>query len=94
MFFGLPVFRGSVRSNLQGCFDILFFLGFVLRPFSLVILLFQLFKRLIFLILLRPTLWVFFYSDFLSGSVLSSTPYIGLPCLLRMHAIDSCVGDT
>ena len=30
---------------------------------------------------------------FLSGSVLSSTPYIGLLCLLRMHAINSCVGD-
>ena len=32
--------------------------------------------------------------SFLSGSVLSSTPYIGLLCLLRMHAINSCVGDT
>ena len=29
-----------------------------------------------------------------SGSVLSSTPYIGLLCLPRMHAINSCVGDT
>ena len=24
----------------------------------------------------------------------SSTPYIGLLCFLRMHAINSCVGDT
>ena len=29
----------------------------------------------------------------LSGSVLFSTPYIGLLCLLRMHAINSCLGD-
>ena len=35
----------------------------------------------------------FFLSFFLSGSVLSNTPYIGLLCLLRMHAINSCVGD-
>ena len=47
-----------------------------------------------FLILLRAFSWVFFYCAFLSGSVLSSTPYIGLFCLLRMHAINSCVGDT
>ena len=39
--------------------------------------------------------WVFFYRAFLlSGSVLFSTPYIGLLCFLRMHAINSCVGDT
>ena len=31
--------------------------------------------------------------EFLSGSVLSATPYIGLLCLLRMHAVNSCVGD-
>ena len=31
---------------------------------------------------------------FLSGSVLCSTPYIGLLCLLRMHALNSCEGDT
>ena len=35
-FLGLPVFRGSVLSNLQGSFDILSsFFGFILRPFSL-----------------------------------------------------------
>ena len=40
-------------------------------------------------------MWVFFYRAFhLSGSVLSSTPYIGLLCLLRVHTINSCVGDT
>ena len=40
-------------------------------------------------------LFFFFFSFFLfSGSVLSNTPYIGLLCLLRMHAINSCVGDT
>ena len=27
-------------------------------------------------------------------SVLSSTSYIGLLCLLKMHAINSCVGGT
>ena len=37
---------------------------------------------------------VFFYRAFLSGSVLSSTPYVGLLCLLRLHALNSCVGDT
>ena len=47
-----------------------------------------------FLILLRAFSWVYFYRAFLSGSVLSSTPYIGLLCLLRMHVINSCVGDT
>jgi len=40
-----------------------------------------------------PISWVFFYRAVLSGSVLSSTPFIGLLCLLRMHAINSCVGD-
>ena len=33
MFFGLPVFRGFVLTNFQGCFDILSsFFGLVLRP--------------------------------------------------------------
>ena len=41
------------------------------------------------------SLRVFFYRAFLlSGSLLSSTPCIGLLCLLRMHAINSCVNDT
>ena len=36
LFIDLRVFRGSVLSNLQGCFDILSsFFGFVLRPFYL-----------------------------------------------------------
>ena len=35
-----------------------------------------------------------FFSSLFSGSILSNTPYIGLLCLLRMHAINSCVGDT
>ena len=29
----------------------------------------------------------------LSDSVLTSTPFIGLLCLLRMHTNNSCVGD-
>ena len=37
--------------------------------------------------------FLFFFFLF-SGSILSNTPYIGLLCLLRMHAINSCVGDT
>ena len=90
-------FLSSVSPFLAVCRAVLIYFFFRVCSktlLSLVILLFQLFKRLIFLILLRPTLWVFFYRAFLSGSVLSSTPYIRLPCLLRMHAIDSCVGDT
>ena len=51
-------------------------------------------RGLIFLILLRAFSWVFFYRAFLSGSVLSTTPYVGLLCLLRMHVINTCVGDT
>ena len=39
--------------------------------------------------LLLPRFFILFY-----GSVLSSTPYVELPCLLRMHAINSCVGGT
>ena len=51
-------------------------------------------KGSVFLIFLVAFPWVFFYSAFLlSGSVLSSTLYIGLLCLLRMHTINSCVGD-
>ena len=39
---------------------------------------------------LRNFSCVFFYrAFFLYGSVLSSTPYVGLTCLLRMHAINS-----
>ena len=36
--------------------------------------------------------FVFFF--FHSGSVLSSIPHTGLLCLLRIHAINSSVGDT
>ena len=55
----------------------------------------------LFVGLLLPRFFFFFFFFFLlfffflfSGSVLSNTPYIGLLCLLRMHAINSCVGDT
>ena len=51
-------------------------------------------KGSVFWIFLGLFLWVFFYRAFLlSGSVLSSSPYIGLLCLLWMHATNSCVGD-
>ena len=43
--------------------------------------------------LLLPRLFIYFIIIFFDGSVLSSTPYVELPCLLRMHAINSCVGD-
>ena len=76
---------------------VLFFLGGggLYKAFlSLVILLISAFKGLIFLTFLGAFLWVFFCRGFLvSGSVLSSTPYIGLLCLLRMHAVNYCVGD-
>ena len=56
---------------------------------------FFLFLDVVFLILLGTFSWVFLYCAFLlSGSDLSSTPCIGLLCLLRMHTINSCVGDT
>ena len=119
LFFGLCVFRGSVLSNLQGCFDILnsfselfcsilsnlqgyfdilsSFFGFILRLslFSDSVD-FSFSKCSYFLNLSRLFLGGgFFYRAFLlSGSVLSSTPHTGLLCLLRMHTINSCVGDT
>ena len=56
---------------------------------------FFLFLYVLFLILLGTFSWVFLYCAFLlSGSDLSRTPCIGLLCLLRMHTINSCVGDT
>ena len=61
---------------------------------SFVILLISAIQRVHFLILLRAFLGVFFYRTFLSDFDLSSTSYIGLLCLLRMHAINSCVVDT
>ena len=52
-------------------------------------------KGTCFLFFSRLFSWVFFDHAFLlSGSVLSSTPRTGLLCLLRMHAINSFVGDT
>ena len=52
-------------------------------------------KGSFFLLFLGPFQGSFFYRAFLvSGSVLFSTPYIGLLCFLRKHAINSCVGDT
>ena len=95
MFFGLPVFRGFVLGNFKGCFDILSsFFGFVLWPFYLVIMLISAIKRAHFSYSSQGFSWVFFYRAFLSGSVLSSTHYVGLLCLMRMHTIILCVGDT
>ena len=96
-FLGLPVFRGSVLSNLQGSFDILssFFLVYSKAFLSLATLLISAVQRAhLFFIFLRPVSWVFFYGAFPPGSVISSTLYIGLLCLLRMHTLNSYVGDT
>ena len=95
LFFGVPVFRGFLLGNFQGCFDILIsFFGVFSKAFlSLVILLISAIQRAHFSYSSQGFSWVFFYRAFLSGSVLSSTPYIGLLCLLRMLAINSCVGD-
>ena len=89
--FGLRVFSGFVLSNLQGCFDILSsFFGFVLRPFYLYwFCWFQLFKGLIFLILLR-----LFRGSFSTALFFLVLFFLALLCLPRMHAISSCVGDT
>ena len=93
LFFGLPIFSVSVLRNLQGSFDILSsFLGFVLRTFCLYSDSvdfsysegsFLLFSSRIF----RATSTVLFF--FLVLFFLA-----GLHCLLRMQAVNSCVGDT
>ena len=74
----------SVLSDLQGCFLVYLFLfvRLVLFVFSVSVD-FRYSKGVIFLILLGAFSWVFFYRAFLlSGSDLSSTPYVGLLCLL------------
>ena len=78
----------------RAVFDLLIF--FSKSFLSLVILLISVILRAhFFLMLLRDFSWVYFYRDFLiSRSILSSTPYIAQLCLLRMHTINSCVGDT
>ena len=94
LFFGLPVFRGFVLSKLQGCFDILSFLRVCSKAIlSLVILLISAIERAHFSYSSQGIFLYIFYRAFLSNSVLSSTPYIGLLCLLRVHAVNSCVGD-
>ena len=61
---------------------------------SLVILLISAIQRAHFSYFSWDLFMGFFYRAFLvSGSVLFSTPYIGLLCLLRLHAVNSCVGD-
>ena len=92
------MFSDSVLSNLQNCFFLFLFLytdffsqACVYAFLSLVILLISAILRAHFL---TSSGGFFIYRAFLlSGSVLSSTPYIGLLCLLRMHAINSCVND-
>ena len=92
MFFGLPVFRFSFLSNLQGRFHILSsFWGFVLSPLCLVILLisailrahFSYFSQGFFFDAFSTVLFFFLVQFFLAG----------LRCLLTMHALNSCVGD-
>ena len=96
LFFGLPVFRGSVLSNLQRCFDILSSFWEVCSKvfLCLVNILISAFLRANFSKCSRGFfVGLLLTRFFLSGSVVSSTPYIGLFCLLRMHAINSCVDD-
>ena len=102
LFFGIPVFRVSVLSNLQGRFRILsFFFVFFFGGggggscsysfLSLVILLISAILRAIFSFLfsgifrVSATVLFFFLVLFFQA---------GLHCLLRMHTLNSCVGDT
>ena len=91
LFLGVP-FLGICRAVLM--YLVLFsglFKGLSLFSHSVD---FSFFKGSFFLNFLGAFSWVFFYRAFLhSGSVVSSTPYIGLLCLLRMQAMNSCVGD-
>ena len=94
LFFGLPMFRVSVLINLQGRFHIISSWGWgggYYSLFSLVILLisailkahFSYFSQGFFMRLL-PCFSSFWFCSF----------FAGLHCLLRMHALNSCVGDT
>ena len=96
LFFGLPCFRGFVLSNFWGLFWYTwFFFRVCSKAFlSLVILLISAILRAHFSYSSQGFFVGLLLSEFLSGSLLSSTPYIGLLCLLRMHAINSCVDDT
>ena len=87
LFFGLPVFRGFILSSLQGCLDILSFFRVCSKAIlSLVILLISAIQRVHFSYSSQGIFfYLFFYRAFLSGSVLSSTLYIGLLCLLRIR---------
>ena len=86
------MFSGSVLSNLQG-----YFFLYTDLIFSDLCLGFSLFSDCVDFSYSKGSLfkWVFFYRAFLpSGSVLFSSPYIGLLCFLRMYAINLSVGDT
>ena len=78
-FFGLPVFRGSVVSTLQGCFIYLVLLGGLFEGLSLFSdsVDFSFSKDSFFLICSGLFHWS-------SSPALFFSPYIGLLCLLRM----------
>ena len=91
MFFGLPVFSVSVPGNFQGRFHIivvfLLFLGL------------SLFSDSVDFSYSKGSLFLFFSEIFHASSTVLFFFLVlfylaGLHCLLRMHAINSCVGDT
>ena len=96
MFFGLPVFRGFVLIHFQGCFDILSsFFGFVLSPFS-----YSFSDSVDFSYSKGSFKKKKKFSGVFCGSSSAAVFFLvlfflaGLHCLLRMHAINSCVSDT
>ena len=92
MFFGLPVFRGFVLIHFQGCFDILSsFFGFVLSPFS------YSFSDSVDFSYSKGSFFLFFSGIFQGSSSAALfflvLFFLALLCLLRIHALNSCVGD-
>ena len=94
LFFGLPMFRVSVLSNLQGRFNIIssWAVGVgVLFPF--------LFSDSVDFSYSEGSFFLFFSRIFHASSTVLFFFLVlfflaGLHCLLRMHALNSCVGDT
>ena len=94
LLFGLPMFRVSVLSNLQGRFNIIssWAVGVgVLFPF--------LFSDSVDFSYSEGSFFLFFSRIFHASSTVLFFFLVlfflaGLHCLLRMHALNSCVGDT
>ena len=97
MFFGLPIFRVSVLNNLQGRLHIIssfFFWG------GGGCLFLCLFSDSVDFSYSKGSFFLFFSGIFHASSTLLFSPFLilfylaGLHCLLRMHALNSCVSDT